>query len=266
MLPKCPLFQIDAFSDRPFGGNPAAVCILQEEIPDTILQAIAAEMNLSETAYIWPKSEHFELRWFTPTTEVPLCGHATLASAWALWSEGYHPLEKPLIFQTKSGELRATLNKSWIELNFPANFSSPVDCPEDLAIALGKPPVSVSTNSWGYLVEVSDPEFVRQYQPNRQQLLALPQPSLCITALAEPDSDYQILSRFFAPQFGIDEDPVTGAAHCFLGPYWRERLGQDTFLAYQASPRGGQVRVTFSGGDRVTLGGQAVTVFRAQLG
>jgi len=259
------IIQVDAFTNTPFRGNPAAVCVLTEPQSDHWMQLVAAEMNLSETAFVHPHEDGYALRWFTPTTEVPLCGHATLASAHVLWSEGYLPLDQPARFDTKSGLLTAIRHEDWIELNFPATNYTPITVPEALPQALGMPVQSVQLTDLGYLVEVDSADRVKQMQPNLGVLANLERQNAIITSLAKPDSRFDIVSRFFAPGLGIPEDPVTGAAHCVLGPYWCRRLQQDTLLAYQASPRGGVVKVVYDGSDRVALSGQAVTVFRAEM-
>ncbi len=259
------LIQVDAFTDMPFAGNPAAVCVLTMPKPDRWMQQVAQEMNLSETAFVLPQADGFSLRWFTPTTEVPLCGHATLATAHVLWSEGHLDRDTPAQFHTQSGLLTATRRGDWIELNFPATASTPVDAPPALVKALGCTPIAVYQNSLGYLIEVADAAIVRQLQPDFGLLATLPIANVIVTSQAEAGSGFAFVSRFFAPGLGINEDPVTGAAHCCLAPYWRDRLHKDQFLAYQASPRGGVVKVQYDGGDRVYLSGQAVTVMRAEL-
>jgi PhzF family phenazine biosynthesis protein len=259
------IIQVDAFTSMPYRGNPAAVCVLAEPQSDEWMQLVAREMNLSETAFLVEREDGYNLRWFTPTTEVPLCGHATLASAHVLWTEGHLAEDKPARFQTKSGLLIAKRQGEWIELDFPANFSEVTTTPPQLEQALG---VSVKTtlhNSLGYLVEVEAANAVRQLEPNFSLLKTLPVQNVIVTSLAEKDSEDDFISRFFAPGLGIDEDPVTGAAHCCLAPFWRDRLDKDELLAYQASLRGGTVKIRYSGGDRVYLSGQAVTVMRGEL-
>jgi PhzF family phenazine biosynthesis protein len=257
------IFQVDAFTNKPFQGNPAGVCLLTNCESDEWMQQVAQEMNLSETAFLLPENDGFNLRWFTPTTEVPLCGHATLASAHVLWSEGYLSPEQTARFYTKSGLLIAKKQDDWIELDFPVNHSQIVEPPPLLNEVLGVGYKSVSLNSLGYLVELASPQLVRQIQPDFQQMRLLPVKSMIVTSTG--DLEYDFISRFFAPGFGIDEDPVTGAAHCCLAPFWRYKLQKDTFLAYQASQRGGILRVTYSGGNRVFLSGQAITLIRGEL-
>ncbi|WP_416669257.1 PhzF family phenazine biosynthesis protein [Egbenema bharatensis] len=263
-----PILQIDAFTSTSFSGNPAAVCILSETSSTEWMQNVAYEMNLSETAFLVPQGDGFNLRWFTPTVEVPLCGHATLASAHALWSEGYLSSDELARFHTKSGLLIAQKYGEWIELNFPAGYSEPTTIPLVLSKALGLSIVSIQAtrqNSLGYLIEVKSEDIVRQIQPDFHLMSQLPVANTIVTSIANPDSEFDFISRFFAPGLGIPEDPVTGAAHCQLAPYWRDRLKKDAFLAYQASPRGGVLKVQYDGCGRVYLSGQAVTVLKGQL-
>ena len=259
------IFQVDAFTNSCFSGNPAAVCVLSECRDDGWMQNVAQEMNLSETAFLLRQDDGFSLRWFTPTVEVPLCGHATLASAHVLWSEGYLLPDEVARFYTKSGVLIAECLGEWISLDFPVNLSQETVAPGELSEALGVRCKSVLQNSLGYLVEVESEDLVREMQPNFQLLKKLPVADVIVTSQTHADSEYDFVSRFFAPGLGIDEDPVTGAAHCCLAAFWRDRLHKDEFLAFQASRRGGVVKVRYSGGDRVLLSGQAVTVMRGEL-
>ncbi|WP_341526593.1 PhzF family phenazine biosynthesis protein [Nostoc sp. UHCC 0302] len=259
------IIQVDAFTNTRFAGNPAAVCVLPTPQDDRWMQKVAQEMNLSETAFLVRQDDGFNLRWFTPEVEVPLCGHATLASAHVLWSEAHLLPDEVARFYTKSGLLVAKRQGQWIELDFPVNRSQEVVAPPELGEALGVPYKAVFQNSLGYLVKVESEELVRQIQPNFQQLKNLPVSKVIVTSVTDSDSKYDFVSRFFAPGVGINEDPVTGSAHCCLAPYWRDRLGKDEFLAYQASNRGGVVKVRYKGGDRVFLAGQAVTVLRGEL-
>ncbi|WOB42615.1 PhzF family phenazine biosynthesis protein [Thermoleptolyngbya oregonensis NK1-22] len=262
------IIQVDAFTAAPFAGNPAAVCVLASPQPDEWMQAVAREMNLSETAFLLPEADGYRLRWFTPAVEVTLCGHATLASAHVLWREGYLPAGAIARFHTLSGLLTATQQGDWIELDFPAKRCAPIDPPTDLlealGLELGTGAIAVSKNQFDYLVEVASPEIVRQLGPDFTRLRTLPVRGVIVTSRAEVDSEYDFISRFFAPGSGVDEDPVTGSAHCALAPYWGDRLSKDAFLAYQASARGGVVKARLAG-DRVFLGGQAVTVLRGEL-
>ncbi|OLP18163.1 hypothetical protein BST81_14195 [Leptolyngbya sp. 'hensonii'] len=260
-----PIVQVDTFTDRPFAGNPAAVCVLPQREPDDWMQTVAQEMNLSETAFLLQQVDGYNLRWFTPAVEVDLCGHATLASAHVLWSEGYLPLNTPARFFTRSGLLTAQRQGDWIELDFPATVAAAVSPLPDLESALGVTATFVGKNSFDYLIEVESAEVLRAIQPDFARLRTLGGLRGVIVTSASDHPEYDFLSRFFAPGVGIDEDPVTGSAHCCLGPYWRDRLHKDEFTAYQASARGGVVRVRCAG-DRVLLGGQAVTVLRGELG
>ena len=262
---KQTIIQVDAFTNTPFQGNPAAVCLLEKPQSTEWMQLIAREMNLSETAFIVKQESDFNLRWFTPTTEVPLCGHATLASAHILWTEGYLKPEEVANFQTLSGLLKARLQGDWIELDFPVNLSEVTTSPPELTNALGVNIKTTVQNSLGYLVEVESASIVRDLQPNFSLLKTLSVPGVIVTSVGETDSEYDFVSRFFAPELGVDEDPVTGAAHCCLAPFWRNKLHQDEFMAYQASARGGVVKVKYDGGSRVFLQGQAVTVMKGEL-
>ena len=262
---KQAIIQVDSFTNQAFKGNPAAVCVLETEQSDRWMQSVAAEMNLSETAFLIKQDGNYSLRWFTPTTEVPLCGHATLASAHVLWTEGYASTGQGIDFQTKSGLLTARYKDDWIELDFPANRSQDIPPITKLQDALGVRIKTFSYNSLGYLVEVNSSQQVEQLKPNFSLIRQLPVSNVIVTSLAKDSSQYDFVSRFFAPGLGIDEDPVTGAAHCCLAPYWRDRLQKDDFMAYQASYRGGEIKVHYDGGDRVLLQGQAVTVMRGEL-
>lgn len=258
------LWQVDAFTDRPFAGNPAAVCLLEAPADQAWMQAVAAEMNLSETAFVRPVDGGFDLRWFTPQVEVDLCGHATLATAHVLWSEGLLPPGRAARFHTRSGLLGAALGDGgWIELDFPAEPASPAPAPPGLIEALGARPLAVAKNRLDYLVEVASPEEVAGLAPDMALLGQVACRGVMVTS---PGGGAQVdfVSRFFAPAVGVAEDPVTGSAHCCLGPYWQQRLGKDELGAYQASARGGHLRVRVLG-RRVGIAGQAVTVFRGEL-
>ncbi|MBI4572613.1 MAG: PhzF family phenazine biosynthesis protein [candidate division NC10 bacterium] len=258
-----PIFQVDAFTDKPFAGNPAGVCILPEPRKANWMQNVAREMNLSETAFLLKGQEGFNLRWFTPAVEVDLCGHATLASAHVLWEAGYLKPDQQALFSTRSGLLTAERKRKWIELNFPAEPESPAPVPTGLATALGVTPRYVGKNRFDYLAEVDSEETVRNLKPDFALLGEIPARGIIVTSRAATRG-YDFVSRFFAPRAGITEDPVTGSAHCCLGPFWRSRLGKTEFVGYQASSRGGVVRVRLSG-NRVHLAGQAVTVLRGEL-
>ena len=256
--------QVDAFTDTVFSGNPAAVCLLRGRRSDGWMQRVAAEMNLAETAFLRRRADGaFDLRWFTPVVEVDLCGHATLAAAHALWEQGECDPEAPIVFHTQSGALGARRCDTWIELDFPAVPSAPIDPPPGLVAAVGAAPRHVGRNRFDYLVELDSEAAVRSLCPDLRALGALDVRGVIVTAAAsEPGFDF--VSRFFAPAAGIDEDPVTGSAHCCLGPYWQRLLGKATFKARQLSARGGVVGVEVDGA-RVRLRGQAVTALRAVL-
>lgn len=258
-----PITVVDAFTDQPFRGNPAAVCILPEPRSAEWMQQLAQEMNLSETAFLHPQADGFQLRWFTPAVEVDLCGHATLASAHVLWEAGYLKPGQPARFYTRSGLLSAERSSQWIELDFPAQPAEPISPPNELLQALGLTARFVGKNRFDYLIEVDGEETVRQLQPDFRALAGLAVRGVIVTSQAR-SSTYDFVSRFFAPGSGIDEDPVTGSAHCCLGPFWKERLGRDELVGYQASRRGGVVRVRVAQ-PRVSLGGKAVTVLRGEL-
>src|SRR5579885_68581 len=258
-----PIVQVDAFTDRPFRGNPAAVCVLDQAADEGWMRDVAREMNLSETAFLAPREDGYHLRWLTPSVEVALCGHATLASAHVLWEEGYLKPGAQARFYTLSGLLRADRRGAWIEMDFPAKLEEPAEAPADLARALGAEPRYVGRNEYDYLVELGSPEELRALEPDFALLRRLTVRGVIVTSPSDVP-EYDFLSRFFAPGSGIDEDPVTGSAHCCLAPFWSRRLGKSEFTAYQASARGGVVRVRLAGG-RVWLGGQAVTVLRGEL-
>jgi predicted PhzF superfamily epimerase YddE/YHI9 len=252
-----PLFQVDAFTDKPFRGNPAAVCLLDAAAPDAWMQDVAAEMNLSETAFTWREGDLWRLRWFTPCVEVDLCGHATLATAHVLSARGVRDLR----FLTRSGELRATRRDGRIELDFPALPVREAAAPEGLAEALGATPVAVGESRFDCVAELGSEEVVRGLRPDFAALAALDARGVIVTSRG---ARFDFVSRCFYPQVGIDEDPVTGSAHCALAPYWAERLKRAEMTGFQASARGGVVRVRLAG-DRVFLAGQAVTVLEGRL-
>jgi len=258
-----PIAQVDAFTDQPFSGNPAAVCLLDHPREADWMQKTAQEMNLSETAFLLKEGEGFQLRWFTPTTEVDLCGHATLAGAHMLWEWGALRPETPAQFHTRSGLLTAEKKGEWIELDFPAEPERETSLPPDLQKAFGVTPKYVGKNRFDYLIEVESEAILRKLSPDFARLATVPCRGVIVTSRSD-SAPFDFLSRVFAPRAGINEDPVTGSAHCCLGPFWKERLGKDRFLAYQASARGGIVRVRLSG-DRVQLGGKAVTIFHGIL-
>ena len=263
-----PIVQVDAFTNERFRGNPAAVCVLGAAREDVWLQAVAREMNLSETAFVLRRSEGFDLRWFTPTTEVPICGHATLASAHLLWEEGQLARSQPAQFHTLSGMLVAWRERDWICLDFPVQMIERPSVPPELLSALGVGAKNCVSTALFNLVEVESEEVVRLLSPALRRLMRIGSLGVMVTSRASA-AGYDFVSRFFAPAIGIDEDPVTGVAHCCLGPYWAERLGKSEVVGYQASPRGGVVRVRVAGNGvaagRVHILGQAVTVMRGVL-
>jgi PhzF family phenazine biosynthesis protein len=253
----------DAFTGEAFAGNPAAVCVLEAPRSDSWMQAVAREMNLAETAFLLRAGDGFGLRWFTPAVEVDLCGHATLASAHVLWEEGHLDRATEARFHTRSGLLTATRQDGWITLDFPATPPVPTDPPPELAHALGVPIRFAARTPFDYLVELESDAAVRSLAPDMGRLARLGGRGVIVTSRsATPGFDF--VSRFFGPAVGIPEDPVTGSAHCALGPLWGERLGKTSLVGYQASSRGGVVRVALKG-ERVLLSGQAVTVLRAEL-
>ena len=255
--------QVDSFTDRPFAGNPAAVCLLAQPRDESWMQHVAREMNLSETAFLVQRDGGFDLRWFTPTVEVDLCGHATLASAHVLWEEGHLALDQAARFHTRSGVLGAEKKGAWIEMDFPATPAEPVARLEALESTLGVKAKYTGRPRFDYLVEVESEEEVRALKPDFSELRKLKVRGVIVTSRGT-GSEYDFVSRFFAPGSGVDEDPVTGSAHCCLGPFWKQRLGRDDLIGYQASARGGFVR-TRCVGDRVRISGQAVTVLRGEL-
>jgi PhzF family phenazine biosynthesis protein len=257
------IFQVDAFTSKPFAGNPAGVCVLPAPQDEQWMQNVAKEMNLSETAFLYQQGDDFNLRWFTPAVEVALCGHATLASAHILWEAGHLKPNEQARFSTLSGLLTAERTNGLIEMNFPAKLEEPTTAPPDLLRALGVEATYVGKNEFDYLVEVDSEEAVRNIKPDFTLLTAVPVRGVMVTSRAS-SSDYDFVSRFFAPQVGVNEDPVTGSAHCCLAPYWANRLKKREMVGYQASARGGVVYVRVDG-DRVYLGGQAVTVLRGEL-
>jgi PhzF family phenazine biosynthesis protein len=253
--------QVDAFTALPFRGNPAAICIFAAPPDDAWMREVAREMNLSETAFLHPEADGYRLRWLTPSIEVDLCGHATLAAAHVLWEGGHLAPESEARFYTRSGLLTCKLKGEWIEMDFPAKLAEAAEAPPQLAAALGAELLFVGRNQFDYLAEVASEEVLRSLRPNHHLLRELPVRGIIVTAGSE---DYDFVSRFFAPGSGIDEDPVTGSAHTALAPFWGARLNKTEMTGYQASQRGGVVRVRLEG-DRVILSGQAVTVLRGEL-
>ena len=254
---------MDAFTNKPFAGNSAGVCILSEPMQEHWMQKVAEELNLSETAFLYRLSDGFNLRWFSPAVEIDYCGHATLASAHVLWEEGYLKPDQTACFHTRSGLLTAIRKGDWIELDFPAEPQAQITPPPGLAKALGVKLKYVGKNRFDYLVEVDSEETVRKMKPDFALLKEFPVRGVIVTSVAASNG-YDFVSRFFAPAIGINEDPVTGSAHCCLGSFWKERLNKEEFVACQVSLRGGVVRVGLNG-KRVYIGGQAVTVACGEL-
>ena len=254
-----PLYQVDAFTDRVFHGNPAAVCPLAEWLPETVMQAIAGENNLAETAFFTGSDGSYELRWFTPVAEVDLCGHATLASAFVIL-RFLDPELQQVVFDTRSGPLTVTRAGSALTMDFPALFAQPTAAPVALIEGLGVLPVEVLASA-DWLVRLESEAEVRALQPDMTQLRKLDRRGVIVTG---PGVEHDFVSRFFAPNYGIPEDPVTGSAHCILAPYWAERLGKTAFRARQVSQRGGDLGVRLDG-DRVHLTGQAVLYLRGEI-
>jgi PhzF family phenazine biosynthesis protein len=264
---KLKIYQVDAFSRKAFRGNPAGVCPLKKPLPEAIMQAIAAEMNLSETAFFWPCEEGFRIRYFTPIVEVPLCGHATLTSAHVLWESGQVPLASAIEFNTRRERLTIRSSKDWIVMNFPQFQLEPYPVSPALEAALGikvKEVYRILDEAAGYLVEVKDQSVVESVNPDVQRLL---QDGFGEVIVTSPSSNvaWDFVSRFFAPGCGIDEDPVTGYTHCCLGPYWSRKLGKSELVAFQLSKRGGLVKIKMLPPARLELSGQAITVLEGWL-
>jgi PhzF family phenazine biosynthesis protein len=260
---QVPLYQVDAFTARRFAGNPAAVCLLSVPADPVWMQSVAAEMNLSETAFVVPADGAYDLRWFTPAVEVDLCGHATLAAAHVLWEAGRLAPYTLARFRTRSGELTCRQDGGWIEMDFPAEPAAVAPAPEGLAQALGLIPRWTGKNRMDWLVEAETEQAMRALRPDLAAIARIPARGVMVTARSS-DPAFDFVSRFFGPAAGVPEDPVTGSAHCALAPYWGAKLGKQRLVGHQVSARGGVVRVE-SAGPRVRLAGQAVTVFRAEL-
>ena len=256
------LIVVDAFTHRPFTGNPAVVCVLAQPYSDTWMQRLAQETNLPATVFLWPQEADYAIRWFTPSQELPLCGHGTLAAAHTLWTEGYVPAEQALALHYGKGVLAAERNGEWIRLDFPAIHNTPVSPPPELLQGLGVEARYVGESSHSYLVELASEAAVRALTPDISLLAQLDLAKVIVTSRATSEG-FDFISRFFAPAHGIAEDAVTGSAHCCLAPYWAEPLGKFTMTGYQASARGGVVQVNVKN-NRVCLGGQAITVLRSE--
>jgi PhzF family phenazine biosynthesis protein len=266
-----PYFHVDAFADQPFGGNRAGVCLLEKALDQDLMQRIADETCLAETSFVWRQGSQFRLQWFTPLVELPLCGHGTLATAHILWEQGWWPREKEIVFDTAGGHLGVRyLAEGWLEMNFPAFASSPASLPAELT-GLFPDPLRVMQTNQRWLIELDGEERVRGFVPDFEKLR---DHSVIITSRADPGSSFDFVSRFFAGPVGVPEDPVTGSAHCSLGPYWSESLGKTEFLAYQVSARGGIVKVKLekaqgrqpqSSNFRALLAGKAITLIGGQI-
>ncbi|MCH7639790.1 MAG: PhzF family phenazine biosynthesis protein [Bacteroidetes bacterium] len=267
-----PIYQVDAFTDAPFTGNPAAVCLLDGPAEATWMRSVAAEMNLAETAFLYSNEDGYNLRWFTPEVEVDLCGHATLASAHILYETGSLAGENEVRFHTAGGLLTVRRNDDGtLTMDFPATPPEETEPPRGLGDVLGIEPVWTGRSRFDVFVEVPDEASIRSLNPDPAAVAALGARGVIVTARADPGSGpgqtgkpYDFVSRFFAPGSGVPEDPVTGSAHCALAPYWAGKLGRDTLTGYQASRRGGFVGVRVRG-DRVELTGRAITVFHGEL-
>ena len=257
------IYQVDAFTSEVFAGNPACVVMLKKQKEDAWMAALAGEMNLSETAFLLPREGGYHLRWFTPAAEVPLCGHATLASAHILWEGGYLQENETAVFETLSGRLGATKKGDWIEMDFPAFSAKEVPFPEGLVDMLGGSPLEAFDTGESLMVVYGSPEEVSALAPDFARIAQLPYQGVMPTAKGD-GAPYDFVSRYFAPRVGVDEDPVTGSAHSSLCPFWAKRLGKEEMLAQQISKRGGVLKVRDMG-ERVAIAGQAVTVFSGEL-
>lgn len=258
---RVPIYQLDAFASRPFAGNPAAVMLLGAFLADELLQAIAAENNLAETAFLVPEGNDYRLRWFTPAVEVPLCGHATLASA-AVVMERLEPGRREVVFSSRSGPLKVRRTGAGYVMDFPIRPSAPVDTPPGLAEALGVVPIEVLANEFNYMALIESTHVLRALSPDMAAVARLDRSGVIVTA--QGDGAYDFISRYFAPAKGIPEDPVTGGAHTMLVPYWAGRLGKTEFRAYQASRRGGEI-VCRLAGDRVEMEGSCVFYLEGEV-
>lgn len=251
------LFTVDSFTSVPFKGNPAAVCVLDKPLTEAAYIDIAQEMNLSETSFVYEENGSYQLRWFTPTLEIDLCGHATLATAKILF-EKFNVTKDLLEFNTKSGVLTVKKSGDRLEMDFPIGRTQPEDSKDSLLEAfLGEKPIVIEVDNNWCLVEVSNSDLIRNLRPQFELLLKHPKKKFIITAKSS-ETEYDFVSRMFAPDFGINEDPVTGSAHCYLANYWSEKLSKNTLVGYQASKRGGEMTCEISGNDRVLLRGDCV--------
>jgi PhzF family phenazine biosynthesis protein len=257
------IYQVDSFTQTPYSGNPAGVCVLENHADDSWMQNIACEMNCAETAFLVKNGGSYKLRWFSPAVEVELCGHATLAAAHILWETESVPKDKEIIFNTLSGRLTARMTNGLIWLDFPTIPAEETAPPLGLERSLGEKILWCGKNRFDYLIELTSEEAVRQCSPDYKSLRTIPMRGCIITSRASSPA-YNIVSRFFAPAIGIDEDPVTGSAHCCLAPFWHKRLDLLEFTSYQASKRGGYIHMILND-DRVMIGGSAVTIFKCEI-
>lgn len=258
--PVFPIYQVDAFAEPPYRGNPAGVCFLMGNKPDQWMQDKAHDVNLSETAFFQQRGDRYTLRWFTPTKEVDLCGHATLATAHIIWETEMIGPQEVIEFETRSGILKARREGAWIVLDFPSEPAAPAEAPEGIEAILGAPVLWSGANRMDYLFRVADAATLKALEPDLKALGRIGMRGAIVTAPSDSPK-YDFVSRYFAPAFGVPEDPVTGSAHCCLGPYWAAELGKSELTGYQASARGGIVKVVVQG-DRVLLKGKAVTVMQ----
>jgi PhzF family phenazine biosynthesis protein len=258
------IYQVDAFTDQPFRGNPAGVCILEKEMPDEWMQNIAMEMNLSETAFLLKENTGYKIRYFSPEAEIPLCGHATLSSAHILYETGIVKKNDRIFFNSKAGQLIISYSGGWITMNFPAYEVEPVEIKNDFEKIMGIRPVRLYRTGHGWtLALLGSEKEVRNLKPDFKAMKSSPYGDLIITA-PSADMDFDFCVRCFAPALGIDEDPVTGSAHCALVPFWHHKTGKKNFISHQVSKRGGVLKVELKG-DRVEISGQARTVIRGEL-
>jgi PhzF family phenazine biosynthesis protein len=257
------IYQVAAFTEEPFHGNPAVVCFLSEPKNDGWMQSVATEMNMPVTAFLYKNDDHYSLRWFTSTTEIPICGHGTLASAHILYDLNHISREASATFMTKSGWLTANFNAGWIEFTFPSKPDQKTIAPKKLNQALGVKPTYVGKNHFDYIVEVEGEDVVKNLKPNIDIIAQMPVRGVIVTSVSNSNK-YDFVSRFFSPAQGIDEDAVTGSAHCCLGPYWERKLNKSDFIAFQASSRGGILKIRVNG-ERVLLAGKAMTVLEGKL-
>ena len=260
---SCPIYIVDAFTDKAFKGNPAAVCLPKEDVDSSWMQNVAAEMNLSETAFLRKSIKGFNIRWFTPEVEVDICGHATLASAHVLWESSFLEKGEKAIFNSKSGILTAEKKNKEIELNFPSMPIKDISGTEKLQEVLGTNVIYEGKAKGYYIFEVESEKMVKNLKPNFSALEKITDCGVIVTSNSTSD-EFDFVSRFFAPAYGINEDPVTGSAHCVLGPHWREKLNKKSMRAFQASERGGVLRIRVED-ERVYIAGKAVTVLKGEL-